>query len=511
MKPTAIILAAVAAVIAAASGYWVGVRQAPHTTEVAASAAQTGERRILYYRNPMGLPDTSPVPKKDPMGMDYIPVYEGGEADDADPRLVSLTTAKVQRLGVRSEAVSIREIGRTVRGPGRIEADERRIHAVAPRFAGWVERLHVDYTGRAVKRGEPLFTVYSPDLAAAGREFAIAARAAETMKDADPEALASMQRLAKVTLDRLRNWGVPEDQIRRISEGDTAGHSVVMRAPVSGVVLEKTALAGSRFMPGETLYRIADLSTVWVIADIYERDIGLVREGAEAIVTADAWPGERFSGRIAYVWPTVDANTRTVPVRVELPNPDGRFRPGMFTRLELKAQTREAVAVPLSAVIDSGRRQIVLVDLGAGRFEPREVRLGVRGDDHVEVLDGVREGERVVVAANFLIDAESNLKAALGAFTDVPPARDEARAKAVVHHAKGVVAAIDARTNALTLEHDEVESLGWPAMTMDFTAANGALLEGLVPGDAVGFEFVERAPGEWVVTRIEKRNGHAGH
>ena len=510
MKPTAIIIVSIVAALTGGAGYWFGSHQIPRSNgaDTSADSGGAGERRILYYRNPMGQPDTSPVPKKDPMGMDYIPVYEGGETED-EPGLVGLTTAKMQRLGVRSEAVSRRAIDRVVRGPGRIEADERRVHVVAPRFGGWVERLHVDYTGRAVKKGEPLFEVYSPDIAAAGREYAIAARAAEAMRSGDPAALASMRRLSAVTLDRLRNWEIPEDQIRRITDAEGNAHSVVFRAPASGVVLEKNAVAGSRFMSGETLYRIADLSTVWVLADIYERDIGLVHEGAEARVTVESWPGERFQGNIAYVYPTLDPGTRTVPVRIELPNPDGRLKPGMYGNIELQTESLERLAVPISAVIDSGARRVVFVDLGEGRYAPRDVQLGVRGNEYVEILDGVDEGEHVVVAANFLIDAESNLKAALGSFADTP--ETSGAAKAVVHRTTGIVDDIDAQANQIMLEHAPVDSLGWPAMVMGFTAANGALLEGLVSGDAIAFEFVERAPGEWVVTRIEKQNAHNGH
>jgi Cu/Ag efflux protein CusF len=261
---------------------------------------------------------------------------------------------------------------------------------------------------------------------------------------------------------------------------------------------------GMRFMPGEMLYQITDLSSVWVIADVFERDIGQIQAGTAATVRIDAYPGQSFAGTVSYVYPTLNEATRTVPVRIELANPSLALKPAMFAQLELPAVARDAaVTVPASAIMDSGTRRIALVELGEGRFEPREVSLGQRGDEHVEVLDGVREGERVVVAANFLIDAESNLKAALDAF-GAPETPSRSGPRAVSHRAEGTVDAIDDTSGTLEISHGPVETLHWPAMTMEFKAAHAALLQGIQPGDAIVFEFVERAPGEWVITAISK-------
>ncbi|CAG0984091.1 Cation efflux system protein CusB [Rhodocyclaceae bacterium] len=486
------------------AGYWFGGHGAvPAGTTVAAApaapAAPVGQRKLLYYRNPMGLPDTSPVPKKDSMGMDYIAVYEGEDASDGGLRI---SAAKVQKLGVRTEPAALRELGQAVRAAGRVEIDESRIQAVSPKFEGWVERLHVNTTGQPVGRGQPLFEVYSPELVSAQREYAVAARGLASLKEAPAEAQAAMRQLAEASLQRLRNWDISDEQIKALAAGGEPRRTLSFRSPAGGVVLEKKALAGMRFAPGEALYQIADISSVWVVAEVFERDIAAVRSGQKARVTINAYPGKVFEGRVGYIYPTLKAETRTVPVRVELPNPGGLLKPAMYANVDFATgKGTRVVSVPVGAVIDSGARQVVFVEKGEGRFEPRQVKLGARGDDYVEVREGVTEGEPVVVAANFLIDAESNLKSALGGFGG-----GEA-AKSAGHRADGTLEAIHA--DGVTVRHGPVSSLKWPAMTMDFALANPSLAAQLKPGAPIAFEFVERKPGEWVITKIDI--GHGGH
>jgi membrane fusion protein, copper/silver efflux system len=283
---------------------------------------------------------------------------------------------------------------------------------------------------------------------------------------------------------------------------------------------------GMRFMPGEALYQVTDLSSVWVVADVFEQDIGQIRSGAKATVRINAYPGKTFEGRITYVYPTMKPETRTVPVRVELANPGQLLKPAMFTEVEVQVGGRAPVlAVPDSAVIDSGTRRIVLVQLQAGRFEPREVKTGTRSDNYVEIQDGLKEGEQVVIAANFLIDAESNLKAAVGGMSGASPtaapapgASGATAPAAIGHRGQGSVDAVDAKAGTISLNHEAIASLKWPAMTMEFKAANPSLLQNLQPGTSVVFEFVERQPGEWVVTSIAPAPGrattaktHSGH
>lgn len=254
-----------------------------------------------------------------------------------------------------------------------------------------------------------------------------------------------------------------------------------------------------RFGPGDALYQVADLSAVWVIADVAEQDIGQVKTGGRAKLTFDAYPGRSFEGRVAYIYPTMNAQTRTIPVRIELANPGGLLKPAMYAQVELVGAAGKAVPVlPLSAVIDSGTRQVALVQTAPGRFEPRALKLGARDDHYVEVIDGVKEGERVVTAGNFLIDSESNLKAALGTM-------EKPAGASVGHQAEGMLESIDAAAGTVTIKHKPVPDLKWPAMTMDFVPANPSLFAGIKPGSAIAFEFVERKPGEWVITKVAKK------
>ncbi|MFZ4480850.1 MAG: efflux RND transporter periplasmic adaptor subunit [Rhodoferax sp.] len=510
MKPgTAIALGVVALAAAVGAGYWLGQSGRPSPSAGAAAPvaavaeAAKKQPRLLYYRNPMGLPDTSPVPKKDPMGMDYIAVFEGESGDEPGAaNQVRISADKVQKMGVRTEPVQRRSLDRTIRATGRVEPDERRIFMVAPKFEGYVERLDVSMTGQPVTKGQPLFEVYSPELVSVQREYAIAAQGVLSLKGADSPAQLGMARLVESSLQRLKNWDISEEQIKALVASGETKRSMTFRSPVAGIVTEKKAVQGMRFMPGEVLYQVSDLSAVWVLADVFEQDIGLVRNGAKASIRINAYPDKVFEGRVSYVYPTLKAETRTVPVRLELANPGLLLKPSMFAQIELSVFARAPVlAVPLSAVIDSGTRQIVLVQLGAGRFEPREVKLGERSDDLVAVLQGVKEGEQVVTAANFLIDAESNLKAAIGGFGQAAKAPAAATAG---HLAQGTVDAVDARAQTVTLSHGPVASLKWPAMTMDFKLANASLLQQLKPGARVSIEFVERQAGEWVITSVKK-------
>jgi len=495
MKNIATIILLIAA---GAFGYWFGTQKvgAGSTAQETAAAPASG-KKLLYYRNPMGLPDTSPVPKKDSMGMDYLPVYAG--EDEVSDSAVKISTAKVQKLGVRTEAAAFRDLSRSVRAVGRVEVDERRVFAVAPKFEGWIERLHVNTTGQPVGKGQPLFEVYSPELVSAQREYQVAARGADKLAAAGPEAQASIRQVAEAALSRLRNWDISSEQIEALKAGGEPRRTLTYRAPFAGVVLEKKALQGQRFMPGEALYQIADVSGVWVLADVFERDIAAVKPGQPVEVSIDAFLDRTFTGKVSYLYPTLNAQTRTVPVRIELPNPRGELRPAMYAKIEVKVGAgRTALTIPVSAVIDSGTSQRVIVQQGEGRFEPRDVKLGVRGDDYVEVKEGVREGEQLVVSANFLIDSESNLKAALGGMGGMQ------EKPSVSHQAVGTLDSIEA-TGSVMISHEPVASLNWPKMTMEFVPANATLIDKLKPGAAIAFEFVERKPGEWVITKIEKR------
>jgi Cu(I)/Ag(I) efflux system membrane fusion protein len=389
---------------ASGAGYWLGA-QSP--TPAAPIAAAKPAPKILYYRNPMGLPDTSPTPKQDEMGMDYVPVYEG-EVESGGA--VQLSVEKVQKLGVKTELAALRELDNTLRVTGRVEVDERRIFTIAPKFEGWVERLLVNTTGQSVAAGQALFEVYSPELVSAQREYALAKQGETALQQADSDAQNGMKQLAAASLARLKNWGVSADP--------SNARTVTFRSPVAGIVMDKKTVQGMRFGAGDTLYQIADLSSVWIVAEVAEQDVVHIQLGSPAQVSFAAYPGEVFAGKVNYVYPTLNPATRTVQIRIELANPKGRLKPALFANVALQSASRgKVLTVPNAAVIDSGTRQVVLVQLAQGRFEPRTVKLGQRGNDYVEVLEGIGAGEQIVTAANFLIDAESNLRAALSGMT----------------------------------------------------------------------------------------------
>ena len=511
MKPAlkmSLAMLAVAAVVILA--YWLGTRS-NHAASNVQMEQLNNAPKILYYRHPMGLPDTSPVMKQDSMGMDYIAVYEGGDdASPANANQIRISVDKVQKLGVKTTQASMRQLNRNVRAVGRIEADERLLYTIAPKFEGWVDQLHVNATGDVVKAGQTLFDVYSPELISAQREYLIAIKGVASMQEAAPEAQSGMRELADASLMRLKSWDIGDDDLRKMRETGDVKRTIAYRSPVTGIVMEKTALKGMRFMPGEVMYKIADLSTLWIIVDVSEQESGLIRVGQLAKIYLDAYPGRELSSRVSFVYPTLNQQTRTTPVRLEIANPNGNLRPGMFAQVELSGlgSKGRVVAVPDSAVIYSGRREIVLVELGEGRYEARVVKLGVRSDDYVEIKEGLADGEKVVVSANFLIDAESNLKAVISGFgsSDEKPAQVDsstAKSSAAGHQADGTVDSVDAKTGSVSISHGAVASLKWPAMTMGFKVTNDALLKGLKPGSTVTFEFVERQPGEWVITGVK--------
>jgi Cu(I)/Ag(I) efflux system membrane fusion protein len=377
--------------------------------------AAAGKGKILYYRNPMGLADTSPVPKKDSMGMAYTPVYQG-DADDAG--IVKISPDRVQQLGVRTEAAAERIMSRTIRAVGTVALDERRLGVVAPRFEGWIEKLMVNTTGQAVRKGEPLAEIYGPDLLQAEQEYLVAREAAGTVETRDGTVYADSNAIAEAALTRLRNWGISADQVAQLTRKGGVKRVLTLTAPMNGIVMEKQAVEGLHFAPGDMLYRIVDLSTVWVLVDVFEQDLGLIRSGQEAKVTVPAYPDSAFTGKIAFIYPSINRETRTAKVRIELPNPDLMLKIDMYATAEIAAPvTSSVIAVPESAVLDSGTRQVVLIERGQGHFEPRPVNLGQKAGGFVEIRHGVATGEKVVVGANFLIDAESNLRSALQAFT----------------------------------------------------------------------------------------------
>jgi Cu(I)/Ag(I) efflux system membrane fusion protein len=370
----------------------------------APATAAAGDRKIKFYRNPMGLPDTSPIPKKDSMGMDYMPVYEGEDSDDG---LVKLSPGKIQRTGVKSEPASPRVIRTAIRAPGTIQLDERRTSIVSFRFEGFVESVENVTTGDHVHKGQALMRVYSPSLSSAAAEYLSVLGGS-----LGSQAVKGARR-------RLENLGISDKAIAEIERTREISLSVPWLSPQDGEIVERAAVNGMRAAPGDMLFRIVDHQVVWILIDVAERDLEQVAIGQTVDVRPRAFAHRAFSGKVALIYPHLNTQTRTARVRIELANPEGLLRPDMYVDAEINTGSAQPVlAVPDSAVLDTGSRQAVFIDKGQGRFEPRDVKLGHRGSGYVEIRDGVSEGEPVVVSANFLIDAESNLKAALKGFSN---------------------------------------------------------------------------------------------
>ncbi|WP_297779442.1 efflux RND transporter periplasmic adaptor subunit [uncultured Roseovarius sp.] len=363
--------------------------------------AESDERTLLYYRHPMGLPDTSPVPKLDSMGMDYLPVYADEVSDAAS---VTVSPGKLQRTGVRTSIAVFDPMATTVRAPGIVALDDRRVSVISLRADAFIEEVEDVTTGSIVEAGEPLAMLYSPDIVSAAAQYVSDLRSGEGRVEG------SRQRLA--------NLGVPVSVIDKIAAERRTPLQISLMAPRSGVVLERMAVEGMMSEAGETLFRIADTSVVWVMADVPESALAGLSDGNAATITFPGLPGETFSGAIDKIYPQVDMQTRTARVRVDLSNPEGRLLVNMFADVALATgDGAPVVQVPETAVIDTGDRQVVIRDLGEGKFAPQDVVLGRQAAGMVEILEGIVEGDRIVTTSTFLIDAESNLNAALAALT----------------------------------------------------------------------------------------------
>jgi len=328
---------------------------------------------------------------------------------------VEIPLEKQQLLGVKTVAASVKPLQKIIRTVGRIEYDERRLATVNTKIEGWIERLYVNYTGKYVKKGEPLAEIYSPELVATQQEFlnllkwkqsAISNQqsAIEVMLSKDAEAI------IEAAKQRLRLWDINDAQIKKIEEAGKPIRTLTIYSPASGYVVQKTALQGIRVMPGERLFDVADLSRVWIVSDIYEYDVSLIKIGQTAKISLSYFPGREFSSRIDYIYPSLAGESRTAKIRFTIANAGGQLKPQMFTNVEVKINLGNKLSVPESAVIDTGIRQIVYVDKGEGYFEPREVMIGLKAEGMVEVLKGIKAGEKVASSGNFLIDSEAQLK-----------------------------------------------------------------------------------------------------
>jgi Cu(I)/Ag(I) efflux system membrane fusion protein len=381
---------------------------APPTTPI----AEAGGRKVLYWYDPMVPGSRFDKPGKSPfMDMQLLPKYADEEPSPAGAAApsISLSAAAIRATGVATAPVTRQSLSEEVRAVGTIEADETKLERIAARVPGRIERLHANFTGQPVRRGAALYDLYSPDLVASEREYLLALENRQRLSAASPEAVQSAESLVEAARDRLRLWGISTEQIRALERTRRPDLAVTYLSPVSGTVVQKNVVEGQYVQEGTDLYLVADLSSVWLVAQVYEFELGRLRTGQPVTATVAAFQGREFSGRIVFIEPLLESQTRTARVRVVLPNPRGELKPGMYADARLTVPLGERLSVPRNAVIDTGTRQVVFVETAPGTFAPRDVKLGSAAGDRREVLEGLREGEKVVAAANFFLDSQAQL------------------------------------------------------------------------------------------------------
>ncbi len=411
MNKSTYIAIVAALIVGIGVGYLAGERGAvPGPT----AAPGPAERKPLYYRNPMNPEITSPVPAQDEMGMDYIPVYADDDTEDAPAGTVRIDPVTLQSIGVRTARVEQRTLARVVNTVGRIDYDEQHLYRLHPKTEGWIEGLRVDTTGAEIRRGDILLSFYSPRLVSTQQEYLLALKNLDTLQASSfPDVARGAQQLLDTSLERLRLLDVPEHQIEELRRTREVKKQLHIHAPAGGVVTRVGVRDGQYITPKDELYTIADLSRVWVFVDVYEDELPWVKIGDRADMTVMAVPGEVFSGRLTYIYPYAESKTRTVKARLEFDNPGLRLKPDMFANVSIQAGARQdVVAVPSEAIVRSGLREKVFVVREPGKFEPREVVVGVSSEGFTELREGVEVGEEVVVSAQFLIDSESKLREA---------------------------------------------------------------------------------------------------
>lgn len=446
-------------------------------------AAPAGERQVLYWYDPMVPDQHFDKPGKSPfMDMELVPKY----ADDAAGAGVKIDPRTVQNLGVRTALAEPGRLWRRIDTVGYVRADDNRVEYLQTRVGGWIEALHVHAVNDPVRRGQLVAEIYSPELYAAQEEYLLALR--------HPEDAAWREAGRR----RLSLLGLGEAQIEALEKTGKAQRRVPYYAPAGGIVSNIAAHPGAAVSPGAPLLEITDLSRVWVTAEILEDQAAWIATGKAAEVTLAALPGQVFEGRVDYLYPKVDANTRTIQARIVLANPGLKLKPGMYANVTLfGGKGEEGVLVPSEAVIHTGKRSLVLVAEGEGRYQPVEVSTGMESNGQTLILAGLTGGERVVTSSQFLIESEANLK---GALERLKPVGLES------YRGSARIVAADPASGALTMDHDPIPALQWPAMTMDFAVRDGKLLQGLKPGQAVEFEMVKEKGG-FVVTGIRPTAG----
>lgn len=413
-KFLSVIITLIIGLAAGGGAVWYYLQQQPPAMEkMADEPVPKTEQKPLFYRNPMNPEITSPVPAKDHMGMDYIPVYADDNQKNNDPAgTVKIDPVTEQNIGVRSAEAKLMALSHPIRTVGKVSYDEERISRLHPKTEGWIEKLFIDKTGTRVSRNTMLLSIYSPQLVTSAQEYLLARQSAQTLENSPFEDISnSARQMVDTARERLTLLDVPEHQIRQIEETGKIQKDLHIHSPFDGTVIQIGAREGQYVTPQTELYVLADLSKVWVIAQVYESDLPWVSEGDPVDMQLTALPGETFHGHLSYIYPYAEAETRTIKVRLVFDNPDQKLKPEMFANVTIHTRQQDnAVTVPSEAIVRSGDHEQIFVVTAPGKFEPRKVRTGLTADGLTQILTGVKAGERVVTSSQFLIDSESKLR-----------------------------------------------------------------------------------------------------
>jgi membrane fusion protein, copper/silver efflux system len=485
-RAASIIIAAALAIGSGLGGYYYGQRQ-QHAQAPAAKAEAPG-RKLLYWHDPMYPQQKFDKPGKSPfMDMQLVPVYADDQGEQTG---VTVSARAQQNLGMRTAVAEVTEIRQEMPATGAVQADERRMARAEVRVTGWVERLRIRAVNDPVRAGQVLADIYSPELVSAQEEYLLARRMAQANAADEP--------LERAGRRRLESLGLPEAEIGKLEQSGAASRTVPIVAPISGVLSELGVREGAIVQPGMAAFTLTDLSSVWVIVEVPEAQASLLRTGQRADTRVQTLPGRIFEGRVDYVYPELNAQTRTVKARITLANPGMALRPGMFVEVVLVSAARKALTIPTEAVIQTGTRSVVIV-MDRERFRAATVKTGAERDGRTEILGGLNAGEQVVASGQFLVDSEASLKGAL----DRLEAPGAGTAGSAMHKGRAKVTAVDAAKGRIELDHEPIPSLKWPGMTMEFVVGDKAALAKLKKGDAVEFEM-RGEPGADGDYRIEK-------
>ena len=497
-----VFLALAAAAGIAAGAYWVGQRHAQHAPAAAAAAPQAepkadaSGRRILYWHDPMYPQQKFDKPGRSPfMNMDLVPVYADAAAEEGG---VAVSARVRQSLGMRTALAQATEFRQQMSAVGYVQADERRIARAEVRTSGWVEKLHVRAVNDPVRAGQTLAEVYSPELYAAQEEYLLARRMAKESPADEPLAAAARR--------RLEFLGMPAASIAQLETSGAASRRIPIIAPISGVLTELGVREGAMVQAGMPAFTLTDLSSVWITAEVPEAQAAMLRQGQRAEAQVQTLPGKSFEGKIDYIYPELNTQTRTLKARVTLANPGYALKPGMFANVLLAAETRKAITVPSESVIQTGTRSVLIV-LEGEHFRVAPVRLGAEHDGRTEILSGVKEGEQVVSSGQFLIDSEASLRGVIARLEGESAAAPRAAAKPGAHKGVGRITDMHIAKGHVELEHEPIASLKWPKMMMEFAVRDPATLGRFKRGDAVEFEIRGEPDknGDYVIERMTPR------